>query len=551
MKNNNISTGISVMKLHQLIVAWIIFIDSPLAIAANLNLPLTKSATTVYQYAAETSAMAGKQGTVPAGGLNWNCIGSRCTISGPWPTPAVASCKALAGVVGPLRSYGHQGAQLDASQLAQCNAGLPAAASKSLAVQSLAPAPASPPPLSKLPPAGLAPTPAAATTAPNTSQHMDRLVTAKDFTPLALPLPAEPQRVTVNPAQPTPPSGTAPASKGGFAASKLTEPTKNPGMTTLPGPKKAMPSSTTLPPATAPSAQGGFAGTLSAPAQPTISNPAAQSLSTINPALARQMILARNQRFTDFKNGVERKKTKAETDAARPRAENQKTRLAVALKAKQVQKSALAAATPVPVQTGTPCEFRREGNAACDAESRGAVCGSENFCTCTTDADGDGLKSIACGGNDCDDNDASRYPGAAEICDRYGHDEDCNESTYGNNDNDGDGHIDMACFNIRGSGVVIGGDDCDDQRANTYEGANEVCDNTDNNCNGGVDEGVTLPRYRDADGDGHGDASQRVNACPSQITENATQAEAGAVPWMVEVGNDCDDTKPDIWRGCQ
>ena len=173
--------------------------------------------------------------------------------------------------------------------------------------------------------------------------------------------------------------------------------------------------------------------------------------------------------------------------------------------------------------------------------------------SCTTDADydGDGEKSDACGGFDCDDNDLSRYPGNVEICDQYGRDEDCNDSTYGDKDYDGDRQIDAACFIAYSNGSTYGGQDCDDQRAATYYGASEVCDNTDNNCDGRVDEGVTLPRYRDADGDGHGDASQRVNVCPSQISENATQAEAGAVPWMVEVGNDCDDTNPDIWRGCQ
>ncbi|MDO9372080.1 MAG: MopE-related protein [Gammaproteobacteria bacterium] len=87
---------------------------------------------------------------------------------------------------------------------------------------------------------------------------------------------------------------------------------------------------------------------------------------------------------------------------------------------------------------------------------QGGVCGSvtdcvaglecvTGRCNCTTDADGDGTVSAACGGDDCDDNDAGRYPGSAEICDGRNVDEDCNDSTSGNRDNDGDGQQDWNC----------------------------------------------------------------------------------------------------------
>lgn len=86
---------------------------------------------------------------------------------------------------------------------------------------------------------------------------------------------------------------------------------------------------------------------------------------------------------------------------------------------------------------------------------RSSVCGTGESCdearndcyrTCP-DADGDGHESAACGGDDCDDHDASRYPGATEVCSYDGHDEDCNDQTVGFKDSDGDGHIDAGCAN--------------------------------------------------------------------------------------------------------
>ncbi|MCP5058323.1 MAG: hypothetical protein GY937_16595 [bacterium] len=78
------------------------------------------------------------------------------------------------------------------------------------------------------------------------------------------------------------------------------------------------------------------------------------------------------------------------------------------------------------------------------------TCIREECLTLEPDADGDGHKSIRCGGDDCDDNDRSRYPGNVEICDFEGHDEDCDLGTFHSpldGDPDGDGFIDARCWN--------------------------------------------------------------------------------------------------------
>ncbi len=87
-----------------------------------------------------------------------------------------------------------------------------------------------------------------------------------------------------------------------------------------------------------------------------------------------------------------------------------------------------------------------------------------------TDNDGDG-SSVERG--DCDDNDRNRFPGNPEVCDREGHDEDCDYTTYGFRDADGDGQGDNKCFNGTGNNR-LGGADCDDQRYSVKQGA-QIC----------------------------------------------------------------------------
>jgi len=133
---------------------------------------------------------------------------------------------------------------------------------------------------------------------------------------------------------------------------------------------------------------------------------------------------------------------------------------------------------------------------------------SEQRCEACRDSDGDGSADAACGGTDCDDSDPTVYPGATEVCDPEGIDEDCDPSTLGR-DADGDGFVDAACCN----GDVCG-TDCNDAVRNANPDAPEVCNGTiDDDCDGSVDEGVTETFYRDVDGDSYGDPTITMQGC--------------------------------------
>jgi alpha-tubulin suppressor-like RCC1 family protein len=117
---------------------------------------------------------------------------------------------------------------------------------------------------------------------------------------------------------------------------------------------------------------------------------------------------------------------------------------------------------------------------------------------------------------DCDDNDPDRHPNKMEACDDDDRDEDCNDTTYGERDDDDDQHVDGDCanFSLR-NGLFNHGDDCDDGDDERHPGAKEICDNKDNDCNGITDEVFGTPSedinyyYLDSDGDGWGDDEER------------------------------------------
>jgi hypothetical protein len=169
------------------------------------------------------------------------------------------------------------------------------------------------------------------------------------------------------------------------------------------------------------------------------------------------------------------------------------------------------------------------------------------------DEDGDGHADAACVdargtplGDDCDDASAAIHPGAAELCDTAAVDEDCDPDTLGARDGDGDGFVDARCCN----GASCG-DDCNDAVRGASPTGTEVCNGIDDDCSGDVDEGVLVTVYRDADGDGHGDATMPRMACASTggysvHDDDCDDTSALRSPELFEacdgVDNDCDGT---------
>ncbi|MCB9763854.1 MAG: hypothetical protein H6739_29055 [Alphaproteobacteria bacterium] len=214
------------------------------------------------------------------------------------------------------------------------------------------------------------------------------------------------------------------------------------------------------------------------------------------------------------------------------------------------------------------------------------------------DVDGDGFTVE----EDCDDEDAAVFPGAAEACD--GLDQDCDgvvdedatdaATWYGDGDADGygddrvttqacaapDGYVaqggdcddgdvafhpgapeedcsDPSDYNCDGSVGYADGDgdgyaaceECDDTDRAVNPSATEVCDGVDNDCDGATDEDDAADAatwYGDRDSDGYGDPSDATRACeaPTGYVADATDcddANASANPGATEVCDSVDN----------
>ena len=134
----------------------------------------------------------------------------------------------------------------------------------------------------------------------------------------------------------------------------------------------------------------------------------------------------------------------------------------------------------------------------------------------TEDLDSDGFSPFT---GDCNDDDPTISPAAAELCD--GVDGNCDGTVpHDESDDDSDGW--MLCEL-----------DCDDTTATAYPGAPEVCDDADSDC-----DGVNADRV-DADDDG-------ASLCDGDCNDE----EAGEGPFDVEVcdglDNDCSGAADDL-----
>ncbi len=146
---------------------------------------------------------------------------------------------------------------------------------------------------------------------------------------------------------------------------------------------------------------------------------------------------------------------------------------------------------------------------------------------------------------DCDDTNNQVNPLGMEICDSADNncdgqiDEGLPTTTYYiDTDNDGYGNINMpldTCLSAAPAGYVANALDCDDDKVLINPDAVEICDGLDNDCNGQIDEGLTVTTYYpDTDNDGYGDA----------MSTDVLQDTCLLSPPLGYVANDfdCDDT---------
>lgn len=183
--------------------------------------------------------------------------------------------------------------------------------------------------------------------------------------------------------------------------------------------------------------------------------------------------------------------------------------------------------------------------------------------TSGADEDGDGFGV----GVDCNDEDDSIFPGAAESCD--GVDQDCDDNVDESAadadayypDTDGDGFGDPASVRYSCEALddhVTDNTDCDDTDSAVNPSATEVCDDADvdEDCDGLVNDGddsvdtnTSITTYQDADGDGYGNpdvSEERCSTTSEWITDN-TDCDDGNP--LATPENECDVGWQGVWSG--
>jgi hypothetical protein len=175
----------------------------------------------------------------------------------------------------------------------------------------------------------------------------------------------------------------------------------------------------------------------------------------------------------------------------------------------------------------------------CDYDCDGLV----HLCD-VNDKDFDGHVDVAFGGDDCNDSDATVYPGAPEKCDD-GIDQDCLGG-------------DLACSSIKDTDGDAWPDkfDCNPDDPEIHPGAKELCDNEDNNCDGVIDE--ANPEGGAVCGVSSGECTPGHEVC-THYKEGGVKIECiGATGKQDEIcdekDNDCDgltdEDYPDVGQAC-
>ena len=173
-------------------------------------------------------------------------------------------------------------------------------------------------------------------------------------------------------------------------------------------------------------------------------------------------------------------------------------------------------------------------------------------------------------GGDCDDNDASVFPGNEETCN--GVDDNCDglldaeDSSlassvwYEDADADGYGNRDVLLDSCRQpEGYVANADDCNDNNLTINPKTEESCNGIDDNCDGIVDNIDALIAsdntwYEDADGDGYGNELVFLTACTAPVgyvqqsgdcVDNDSSIYPSAEELCDGIDNNCDDLVDD------
>jgi hypothetical protein len=119
---------------------------------------------------------------------------------------------------------------------------------------------------------------------------------------------------------------------------------------------------------------------------------------------------------------------------------------------------------------------------------------------------------------------------------------DCDDNNITYIDQDGDSYGSSQVAPCGATNMA----DCDDSNPNLSPGMSEICNQSDDNCDGNADEGIMYDVFMDMDGDGYGDVSMGMMVCanvPGFVTDNTDCDDAnGAVsPMQTEVCNLIDD----------